>query len=151
MRMTRTSTPLWTMNRSVRPCLTASWPCWKKRMSDRFVSFPLMDGSEMVFRVAGIVDLEDEDYAILEQTGENGSLLVAKVIDDRGTPSFMPVQDEGVINAVMEKFAAQSIYSMMENASLEEDDDDDCDCGCGDHHHSHEDHGHHCDCGHCHE
>lgn len=138
---------------STRPCLSASWPCWKKRMNNSLVSFQLADGSEMVFRVAGVVDLEDEDYAILEQAQENGALLVAKIIEDRGTPSFLPTQDEKVINAVMEKFAAESIYNMLENAP-EDDCEDECcgghgeECGCG-HGHHHDGHGE-CGCGHEH-
>ncbi len=112
------------------------------------------EGGALLFRIASLVPLETETYAVLEEDRENGMLLVTHVEEENGVPAFVVEGDEGVISAVLEKQVARVIARAMENA-----DDGDRDegaenpgCACGhDHGHDHgHAHPHDCPCGHGH-
>ncbi len=110
------------------------------------------DGREFRFHVAALVPYAGETYAVLEQDGEDGQMLVTAVeMTEDNIPSFVVQGEEDIITGVMEKLVARSIQRAMEQCE-----DEDCHCG---HHHDHHDcscghdHGHHhhdCCCGHHH-
>lgn len=110
------------------------------------------DGREFRFHVAALVPYAGETYAVLEQDGEDGQMLVTAVeMTEDNIPSFVVQGEEDIITGVMEKLVARSIQRAMEQCE-----DEDCHCG---HNHDHHDcscghdHGHHhhdCSCGHHH-
>lgn len=109
------------------------------------------DGREFRFRVAALVPYAGETYAVLEQDGEEGQMLVTAVeMTEDPIPSFVVQGEEEIITGVMETLVARSIQRAL-------DESDGADCACGhDHHHPDcscgHDHGHpsDCSCGHHH-
>lgn len=95
------------------------------------------DGAALLFRIASLVPLETETYAVLEEDRENGMLLVTHVEEENGEPAFVVEGEEEIISAVLEKQVARAIAQAMEKDGGEE-------CACG-HEHPHD-----CSCGHEH-
>lgn len=108
------------------------------------------DGREFRFHVAALVPYAGETYAVLEQDGEDGQMLVTAVeMTEDHIPSFVVQGEEDIITGVMEKLVARSIARVMEQCEEEdgpcEHDHHPCSCGHDHHHHQHE-----CSCGHDH-
>ena len=123
------------------------------------------DGKTLLFRIASLVPLENETYAVLEEDRENGMLLVTHVEEENGEPAFVVEGEEEIISAVLEKQVARVIARAMESdagdgnvfggADKRGADKYDADerggaderaCACGhDHGHPHD-----CSCGHGH-
>lgn len=116
------------------------------------VALQAPDGREFRFHVAALVPYGGDTYAVLEEDGGEGQMLVTAIeMTDDHIPAFVVQGEEDIITGVMEKLVARSIARAMENDPTE-----DCACGhshhdegcsCG-HHHPH--HGHDCSCGHHH-
>lgn len=115
------------------------------------VALQAPDGRVFRFHVAALVPYAGETYAVLEEDGEQGQMLVTAVeISDDNIPAFVVQGEEDIITSVMEKLVARSIARAMEQEQAQ---DCDCehhhhahDCSCGHHHH----HDHDCHCGHHH-
>lgn len=115
------------------------------------VALQAPDGRVFRFHVAALVPYAGETYAVLEEDGEQGQMLVTAVeISDDNIPAFVVQGEEDIITSVMEKLVARSIARAMEQEQAQ-----DCDCehhhhahdfSCGHHHH----HDHDCHCGHHH-
>lgn len=107
------------------------------------------EGREYRFHVAALVPYEGETYAVLEEEGENGQMLVTVVeMTEDHIPSFVVQGEEEIITGVMETLVARSIQRAMKDGEEDE-------CRCGHDHHHHDcncgyEHHHHCDCGHHH-
>lgn len=115
------------------------------------VALQAPDGRVFRFHVAALVPYAGETYAVLEEDGEQGQMLVTAVeISDDNIPAFVVQGEENIITSVMEKLVARSIARAMEQEQAQ---DCDCehhhhahDCSCGHHHH----HDYDCHCGHHH-
>ncbi len=115
------------------------------------VALQTPDGREFRFHVAALVPYGGDTYAVLEEDGEEGQMLVTAVeMTEDNIPSFVVQGEEDIITGVMEKLVARSIARELEGLE-----DEGCHCG-HDHHHEchcgrdHHHHSHHCDCGHHH-
>lgn len=115
------------------------------------VALQAPDGRVFRFHVAALVPYAGETYAVLEEDGEQGQMLVTAVeISDDNIPAFVVQGEEDIITSVMEKLVARSIARAMEQEQAQ-------DCDCGHHHHTHDcscghqhHHDHDCHCGHHH-
>lgn len=115
------------------------------------VALQAPDGRMFRFHVAALVPYQEDTYAVLEEDGENGQMLVTLLeMTEDNIPAFLVQGDEDIITGVMETLVARSIARAMGD---EEEDH----CACGHDHHHHDchcgqDHHHHhdCDCGHHH-
>ena len=115
------------------------------------VALQAPDGRVFRFHVAALVPYAGETYAVLEEDGEQGQMLVTAIeMTDDHIPSFVVQGEEDIITGVMEKLVARSIARAMEQEQAQ-------DCDCGHHHHTHDcscghqhHHDHDCHCGHHH-
>ncbi|MBQ4639426.1 MAG: hypothetical protein IJB69_02785 [Clostridia bacterium] len=115
------------------------------------VALQAPDGRVFRFHVAALVPYAGETYAVLEEDGEQGQMLVTAIeMTDDHIPAFVVQGEEDIITSVMEKLVARSIARAMEQEQAQ-------DCDCGHHHHTHDcscghqdHHDHDCHCGHHH-
>lgn len=105
-------------------------------LNGQSVRFTLPNGKQIPFRVTETVPVGTDLYAVLEEEGGSGQLIVALVIGSGEELSFMVVQDEEMITAVFEQVTARAISRLMENTPEEDPgedpdgDDDACDDDC---------------------
>ena len=111
------------------------------------VALQAPDGRVFRFQVAALVPFRNDTYAVLEEEGNMGQMLVTLVeVGEDHIPSFLVQGDEEIITGVMETLVARSIAHSLEGETG---------CHCG-HDHGHDDcscrHHHHdgCSCGHHH-
>ena len=104
-------------------------------LENALVELTAPDGRVFQFRYAGTVLYAGQDYVVLmelnkDQAGEEQLLITRLEESPEGELSFVVAQEEDVIQAVFEKYVAQSIQAAMEQEPLE-------DGGCGDEHCAH--------------
>ncbi|HML45237.1 MAG TPA: DUF1292 domain-containing protein [Clostridia bacterium] len=81
---------------------------------ERLVTLTAPDGSVYQFRLGSVLDFEDCLYAVLielekDGNGEEQLLITRWSTDDNGEQRFEVVSEERVINAVFERYVAESI------------------------------------------
>lgn len=75
------------------------------------------EGEVYRFQVRSLQEYACETYAVLEEEGELGQLLVTHVETDAdGAPVFVVVGEEDIITAVLEKQVADTIMRSLADA-----------------------------------
>ena len=89
-----------------------------ERASERLVTLTAPDGTVYQFRLGPVMDFEENLYAVLieleaDEDGEEQLLITRWSTDDGGDQRFEVVSDERIINAVFERYVAESIGAAL--------------------------------------
>ena len=81
---------------------------------ERLVPLTASDGSVFQFRLGSVLDFEDNLYAVLiemekDANGEEQLLITRWSTDDNGEQRFEVVAEERIINAIFERYVAESL------------------------------------------
>lgn len=85
---------------------------------ERLVTLTAPDGSVYRFRLGSVLDFEDNLYAVLiemerDENGEEQLLITHWSTDDNGEQRFEVVSEERIINAIFERYVAESIGAAL--------------------------------------
>ena len=86
-----------------------------RRIEGCRVSFPLGEGGgEMLFDILFTAELEDGEYALLEQSEDGNGLIIAEIREENGDFSFLLSSDPGIRDQMISLYAARDILRQQE-------------------------------------
>lgn len=108
-------------------------------LEEALVELTAPDGRVFQFKYVTTLPYAGEEYVVLmelekDAQGEEQLLITRVVEDEKGDLSFVVAEEDDVIQAVFEKYMAQSIQAALDAEDLHDCADHGCDCGCYHHH-----------------